>query len=536
MGLKKVHIRTPMNCELSNGLCQLCYGWNLANGRIVELGETVGIIAAQSIGEPGTQLTMRTFHTGGIFSGEIQETIQAPFNGTLYYNKKTRGKKIITKYNEKTFLTEQEKEISIKNHLFKNYKIIVPANSIILVKPNKKVSINQVIAQSYNWESKIQRKKTNQIKEIKAALSGTVIFKLSDKKNLLWILSCSVIIKENLFIIKKINKKCFTQTINKKKRLTNYTIISLVNPKLSKKREKNIIKNKKNYTIQREINEKKLITTEKKKTHKVLLINSKLSKLSAFSIKKELINKKQVYKHTSKTIEKRRGIAVLQKSTAYSITGNTKIKESKTIKKYRTIYYFHYNREKTEDIVQGLPRIEELLEAKRTSNSKIIKNNPNKKLTKLYSKLKQKYSEEVATRKAKQKIQKQLLNEVQKVYESQGIKIANKHIEIIIKEMTSKILIVKNGDSKTLIGEITELNRIKKLNLPRKDLIQYQPILLGISKLALINTSFIAEASFQETTKVMTKSAIEGKTDWLYGLKENIVLGNIIPAGTGFKP
>ena len=192
-----------MNCELNNGLCQLCYGWNLANGRIAELGETVGIIAAQSIGEPGTQLTMRTFHTGGIFSGEIQETIQAPFSGTLHYNIKTKGKKIITKYSEKTFLTEQEKEISIKNHRFKNYKITVPANSIILVKPNKRVCANQVIAQSYSWKSKSQRKKTNQTKEIKSALSGTVIYKSTDKRNLLWILSCSVIAKENFFCMSK---------------------------------------------------------------------------------------------------------------------------------------------------------------------------------------------------------------------------------------------------------------------------------------------------------------------------------------------
>ena len=334
----------------------------------------------------------------------------------------------------------------------------------------------------------------------------------------------------------KKNKSSFTRKINEKKRSTSYTLISLINPRLSKNKEKNIIKDKKKYTIQKEIKENKQITIEKKATNKNLLINPKLEKLSAFSIKKELINKKQVHKHTSKTIEKRKKIIVLQKATAYSITGNTEIKESKTIKKHRTIYYFNYNREKTEDIVQGLPRIEELLEAKKTANSKIIKNNLNKKLTKLYSKLKQKYTEKIATRKAKIKIQKQLLNEVQKVYESQGIKIANKHIEIIIKEMTSKVLITKNGNCKALIGELIELNRIEKLNLLRTNLINYQPILLGISKLALINASFIAEASFQETTKVMTKSAIEGKTDWLYGLKENIVLGNIIPAGTGFKP
>ena len=91
--LKKLYIRSPLTCKLNSGICQLCYGWNLGNGRMVELGETVGIIAAQSIGEPGTQLTMRTFHTGGIFSSEIAQMILAPSEGIIKYNSKKAGKK-----------------------------------------------------------------------------------------------------------------------------------------------------------------------------------------------------------------------------------------------------------------------------------------------------------------------------------------------------------------------------------------------------------------------------------------------------------
>ncbi len=101
--------------------------------------------------------------------------------------------------------------------------------------------------------------------------------------------------------------------------------------------------------------------------------------------------------------------------------------------------------------------------------------------------------------------------------------------------MTSKVIITEKGDSNILTGEIMELNKVEKINKILEKKVQYEPILIGITKLSLSNSSFISEASFQETTRILTRSAVEGKIDWLYGLKENIILGNLIPIGTGYK-
>jgi DNA-directed RNA polymerase subunit beta' len=131
------------------------------------------------------------------------------------------------------------------------------------------------------------------------------------------------------------------------------------------------------------------------------------------------------------------------------------------------------------------------------------------------------------------------LNLVQLVYESQGVSIANKHLEVIIKQMTTKVLITHEGNTPLLPREVIDLYHINYINdivkNQRKNLSYYVPLLLGITKAALNNPSFISAASFQETTKVLTKAALEGRLDWLRGLKENIIIGHLIPSGTGYK-
>ena len=130
-----------------------------------------------------------------------------------------------------------------------------------------------------------------------------------------------------------------------------------------------------------------------------------------------------------------------------------------------------------------------------------------------------------------------MLDSVQSVYKSQGVSINDKHLEIIIKQMTTKIVITSQGDSPLLIGEVIDLYHIQYINKilmkENKQVAYYVPLLLGITKAALNNPSFISAASFQETTRVLTKAAIEGRIDWLRGLKENIIVGHLIPAGTG---
>nr|QUE28686.1 RNA polymerase beta'' subunit [Porphyrostromium japonicum] len=197
-----------------------------------------------------------------------------------------------------------------------------------------------------------------------------------------------------------------------------------------------------------------------------------------------------------------------------------------------------FERTKTGDIVQGLPRIEEILEARKKTEGHF---NPHKLLECLFFRylLSENLTLYDAAKLSFQKLQLLLVNEIQLVYQSQNVDIANKHIEVIVKQMTSKVKIVHGGNTGYLPGELVELNKINLINntmetIGRKEAI-YQPVLLGITKASLNTDSFISAASFQETTKVLTEAALSGKFDWLKGLKENVIIGRLIPAGTGFN-
>jgi DNA-directed RNA polymerase subunit beta' len=178
--VKKIYIRTPFSCKLNTGLCQLCYGWNLATGRLVDLGESVGILAAQSIGEPGTQLTMRTFHTGGVFSSsrKLKETISSPYTGIVNYNVKEGGKKLKTKYGENIFFTLIEKKIIISLNKIAKATLKLPKHTILYLKPYQRVLKNQIIAESSENDTEYidedtEDELTEKI-EIKIPLSGLI--------------------------------------------------------------------------------------------------------------------------------------------------------------------------------------------------------------------------------------------------------------------------------------------------------------------------------------------------------------------------
>lgn len=213
------------------------------------------------------------------------------------------------------------------------------------------------------------------------------------------------------------------------------------------------------------------------------------------------------------------------------------ISNNSLVKRGENLATIIFERSKTGDIVQGLPRIEEILEARKKTD---ISLNPHILLdAKFKAYLDQGLSVDDATRLAIMEIQLLLIKEVQLVYQSQGVDIADKHIEVIVKQMTSKVKIENGGDTDYLPGEIVDLQKIESINkslvLINKIQASYHPILLGITKASLNTESFISAASFQETTKVLTDAAISGKLDWLRGLKENVIIGRLIPAGTGFN-
>jgi len=192
-----------------------------------------------------------------------------------------------------------------------------------------------------------------------------------------------------------------------------------------------------------------------------------------------------------------------------------------------------YKNLKTEDIVQGIPKIDQIFEARenlveQTSLNNLIRLN--------FIYFKKIYNHQLAVRKSIEYIQQYIVNGIQDVYQSQGVNISDKHIEIIVKQMTSKVKIIKAGNTNLLRGDIVYLNWIEQINnslIGQK--VKYEPLVLGISKSSLEIEGFISAASFQETVKVLSRAAILQKQDFLCGLKENLILGQLLPTGTGFE-
>jgi len=227
----------------------------------------------------------------------------------------------------------------------------------------------------------------------------------------------------------------------------------------------------------------------------------------------------------------------IRKAIPFYTSNQTKIHKTtgNLVQKNDCLLTLVYDREKTGDIVQGLPQIEQLLEARKTKGLTSILNNVHTQLNtffKIYSSF---YALNKAVQKSFESLQKIIVNQVQHVYYSQGVTISDKHIEIIVRQMTSKVLIKKVQQSGFLPGELIDFQKISRFNKKFSKTILYRPVILGVTRASLNTESFISAASFQQTTRVLTQAAIKGKIDWLQGLKENVILGRLIPAGTGFK-
>ena len=229
---------------------------------------------------------------------------------------------------------------------------------------------------------------------------------------------------------------------------------------------------------------------------------------------------------------------VLRKATPvlFSSGGVFHVYHGDFIEKNAPLLTLYYQRIKTGDIVQGIPKIEQFFEARQTQEGEVLPENLHEKLQEFFNINKQTQNSQEAARKSLEKIQKILVDGVQKVYQSQGVTIADKHLELIVRQMTSKVRILQGGQTGLLRGELIDLNWIEIVNRGLNfQKAEYEPIILGITKASLETESFISAASFQETTRILARAAIERKTDFLRGLKENVILGHLIPAGTGFS-
>ena len=204
------------------------------------------------------------------------------------------------------------------------------------------------------------------------------------------------------------------------------------------------------------------------------------------------------------------------------------------IKKNTSVVTLPYQTLKTGDIVQGIPKIEQYFEARTTKRGRLFRDNLPNLLKGLFKRYKAKLPWDKAVRQSFYKIQQILVDGVQRVYRSQGVSIADKHIEVIVKQMTAKVKITHGGQTGFFPGELVDLEFVEHVNQFLMKKIRYEPVILGITKASLEVESFLSSASFQQTTRMLSRAAIHKRKDFLKGLKENVILGNLIPAGTGY--
>jgi len=489
--IEKIRIRSVLTCEAKYGVCAKCYGANLAaGGKLVEVGEPVGIIAAQSISEPGTQLTLRTFHIGGTASRVVRRSqITSPGHVTVrFHNLKSVKDKnnnlVVITRNSELVLTE------VNSRHREVYKL--PYGARIKVKDNEVVNAGVLLAE---WDPYTL--------PIITEFEGIV--KLED-------------------VIEG-------KTMHQEKS----GVTGLI--------------------------EKIIIEHKGEKLNPQIVIMSKTGKrLATYPLPVDTM------------------LVVDEDDEVYVGDVLAKIPQEVI---------------RTKDITGGLPRVSELFEARHPKNAAVIseidgtvkistttKGTPKITVVNEQSGMVREYiipqgrhlvvyegdkvgagepltdgaidPHDILKVKGAKEVQEFLVNEIQQIYRLQGVIINDKHIEIIVRQMLSNVRITNPGDSKFLYGEIVpkrqyeeEKRRIeqlkkkishekgrdeaKKIRVP-----EMQPILLGITKAALLSESFISAASFQETTRVLTEAATMGQIDELKGLKENVVIGRLIPAGTGF--
>ena len=483
LGIERVKVRSLLTCESKRGVCQLCYGRSMASGRMVELGEAVGIVAAQSIGEPGTQLTMRTFHVGGIAMGGAEKSkLEAKNDGLVRFT----NLKAVENKDGTLIVVNRNANIAILDHRRREVEHYqVPYAAKVLVRDGEEIKARQGFAEWDPFNTFILTEETGIVRFHDVVL-GVSMEEIQDE---------------------------FTGLITQ----------VIIDPKDEK--------------LQPQIE----ILDDKRKDDK--------------------------------------GRPVLLRKYFLPSGANLEIKDTDRVFAGSVLAKIPREAARTKDITGGLPRAEELFEARRPKNPAVIseidglvqiggllrgyrkimvrneRGGEKEYLIPKGAHLSVSDGERIRAGDAmmdgpvnphdilrvlgEKELAEYLLKEIQAVYRLQGVGINDKHIETIIRMMLRWVKVEEVGDTDFLVDEqvdkfiFQEENEkvMKKGGKPAKA----RPLLLGITKSALSTDSFIAAASFQETTRVLTEASLYGKVDYLRRLKENIIMGRLIPAGTGYK-
>lgn len=520
-GIEKVRIRTVLTCEAKRGVCRRCYGRDLATGKIVELGEAVGIIAAQSIGEPGTQLTLRTFHIGGTAFTRVEEKdIRVKFPVEVI----EIPKNLIIREADGAVVANRHGEIIVRRILG---KYTLSSKAKITVFDGLWVTTGEQLAQEDG--KAILTEVTGVVK-----IDGNNIFIMGEEYPLSVQAGADIKVKPGMIVPANRPLAEFDPY--------NEPILTEISGKVV---FKDIIKGE---TVREEPDE------------------------TTGLLEREIIEHKEGIYHPRIIVKNK------EKEMTYPIPigAHLVVADGKSVSAGDVLVKIPRQIIKTRDITGGLPRVEELFEARHVRNKAIISEvdgvvefgSPVRGMRKVIIKGERGTKEylipegkhlraregdrisigepltsgsidphDILRVKGERALQEYLVNEIQSVYRLQGVNINDKHIEIIVRQMLRQVEIEDSGDTNFLSGEqvnkfrFEEENKrvISKGGKPAKG----KPILQGITKAALNSDSFIAAASFQETTHVLTESAIRGRHDDLLGLKENVIIGRLIPAGTG---
>ena len=491
LGIDEVKVRTPLTCETRHGLCAKCYGRDLGRGTMVNLGEAVGVIAAQSIGEPGTQLTMRTFHIGGAASRTaVASQVESRSNGTVSYSPTMR---YVTNSRRELIAISRSGEVVIHDDNGREReRHKTPYGATLLVRDKEMVKAGQVLAA---WDP--------HTRPIITEYAGKVRFEN---------------VEEGMTVAKQIDE------------VTGLSTLVVIDPK------------------------RRGVSQAKGLRPLVKLLNEKGKEV------------KHAGDNLSVNITFQTGSIII-------------VRDGQQVSVGSVLARIPQESSKTRDITGGLPRVAELFEARSPKDSGVLaeitgsvsfgKDTKGKQRLVItdpdgvaheYLIPKDKHvmahdgqlvnkGESIVDGPADphdilrllgvEVLARYITDEVQDVYRLQGVKINDKHIEVIVRQMLRRVQIVDAGETRFILGEQVEradlLGENEKVVAEGKKPAMYEFMLLGITKASLSTDSFISAASFQETTRVLTEAAIMGKKDNLRGLKENVIVGRLIPAGTGLS-
>ena len=493
-GVDQVYVRSPITCETRFGICSQCYGRDLARGHVANVGEAVGVIAAQSIGEPGTQLTMRTFHIGGAASrATASDNIQVKNTGTIHLNnmktvENTRGELVVVSRSGELIVND------VNGRERERYKL--PYGALITVGKNVEVEGGQVVA---TWDPHTH--------PIVSEVAGKVAFESMEEgitvreqtDEITGLSSISIIdpaerassAKELRPAVNVVDKKGKEVCLPGTNVPAHYHLPANAIIGLSDGADLNI-----GDVIAR-------IPQEGSKTRDITGGLPRVADLFEARKPKEPAILAEISGTVSfgKETKGKRRLVITPKDGVNPIDGSDHYET--LIPKWRTMTVFEGEHiEKGEVVSEGPPAPHDILRLKGV-----------------------------------EALAQYIVNEVQDVYRLQGVRINDKHIEVIVRQMLRKIEITQSGDSNLIKGEQLTYTQILEINdnlqEEGKQPAKFDRMLLGITKASLATESFISAASFQETTRVLTEAAVTGKRDFLRGLKENVVVGRLIPAGTG---